>query len=1169
MKTRLDEIIKIDNRFEKSVNLGLDLDNPQKLVNYIPTKSSVKLLVDYLKSTLEMTSSRANILVGPYGKGKSHLLLVLLSYLAKYNTEELNILTEKIIGIDPENADIFKNVSKLGKFLPVLINPGESTLNKAFYKGLMASLKKEGITDIVPDNYYSEAISIIEKWKNEFPDTYKLFQNNISVSADSFVKELEKYNEKTLEEFRLIYPNLTSGSPFNPIVDDEIISVYKSVNRKLKSVKGYAGIYIVFDEFSKFVEAHNEDKFADDMKTLQDICELCLASKEEQIHITCVAHKSIQSYSKLLSSEVLNLFEGVSARLEQKNFIVSSKNNYELIADALIKDSKLFTTILSDENICNVMQKSYELRVFSSLFTKDDFASIVAKGCFPLTPLSAMILLELSEKIAQNERTIFTYLTGKDRYSLSQVIHEQTNLGFVGIDSIYDYFYDVFKTDLSDIHFEWLKSEYAISKVDSDEEIQLLKSIALINMISKEELPPTEEVLAMAIGKSIGELNKLLSSLINKNIIEYKNRTKSYDYKNNLGIDIESEIEAVIQKNFSKVDIAETLSDINYKQAILPKRHNQNFSITRYFNIVFLSGTQLLSLEDIRYLNFSNKPDGIVVFVIDDGTSIRAISEHLKNEKLKSLIVVLQKNRVNINKKIKSILAIRKLRESKQMIDDYPAIQTELINLEEDIINEINEWIDENYFNSSSCYIFGKKINIEKLGINRIVSNVCDELYPLTPVINNELINRHYISKQISKASSNIINQILVDEDKKEYENESSAEATIYRSIFSYRDKSREQWTKIENIFDSFFNKSIDNKVSFIDLIEILEKPPFGLRQGVIPIIVAHEIMKRHGTTIIYLKDNEISLNDESIINAVHKPQDYSIYIEKASAEKDKYISNILELFSEYSQYCQDYGAKNKMSKAVCLMQTWYRSLPQASATFMVPDKPGQDIEVVNSFRNIFKEYYLNPREILFETIPNIFKTNNFDDVYKYVRCIKNDVTGHLSYIKNDINEVIRQTFKFNDKESLSEALRHWYINLPDITKNSIFSGNTESVMQILKTEIPTDFEMIAALFAKAVTGMYVEDWTTETFNYFKNQLHDIYETIMNRSETSSSTKKISFVSDEGDTKDLYIDYNSEQLSTAGSFFKNAINEAIDEYGDTIDSNEKIGILMDLMSKLL
>lgn len=77
----LNEIIKFNNSFKTSINLYLSLNKAEKVLSYIPTKSSVNFLDGYMQATIN-NKEQATLLVGPYGKGKSHLLLVLLAILS-------------------------------------------------------------------------------------------------------------------------------------------------------------------------------------------------------------------------------------------------------------------------------------------------------------------------------------------------------------------------------------------------------------------------------------------------------------------------------------------------------------------------------------------------------------------------------------------------------------------------------------------------------------------------------------------------------------------------------------------------------------------------------------------------------------------------------------------------------------------------------------------------------------------------------------------------------------------------------------------------------------------------------------------------------------------------------------------------------------------------------
>ena len=109
------DYLGIKEGFQASINLEYDLNKIEKIKSYIPTEQSVKILGDFLRSFYynNEPQNRATVLVGPYGRGKSHLLLLLTALtsldLASINEEEnqfgltaLNEVCDKISGIDKE-----------------------------------------------------------------------------------------------------------------------------------------------------------------------------------------------------------------------------------------------------------------------------------------------------------------------------------------------------------------------------------------------------------------------------------------------------------------------------------------------------------------------------------------------------------------------------------------------------------------------------------------------------------------------------------------------------------------------------------------------------------------------------------------------------------------------------------------------------------------------------------------------------------------------------------------------------------------------------------------------------------------------------------------------------------------------------------------------------------
>jgi len=75
--------IDVVRGFQTSVNIAFDLHNENKIKTFIPTMSSIDIVEDVLHSINVQNQSRARLLVGAYGRGKSHIILVLMSLLFK------------------------------------------------------------------------------------------------------------------------------------------------------------------------------------------------------------------------------------------------------------------------------------------------------------------------------------------------------------------------------------------------------------------------------------------------------------------------------------------------------------------------------------------------------------------------------------------------------------------------------------------------------------------------------------------------------------------------------------------------------------------------------------------------------------------------------------------------------------------------------------------------------------------------------------------------------------------------------------------------------------------------------------------------------------------------------------------------------------------------------
>ena len=333
----MSKMISVASGFQYSVNIGYDLNNDDKLKNFIPTKSALMLLKDILSSTALDATERARVLVGAYGKGKSHIILTILSVLMQRDRSLFTHLMPKI-NEDPELKQLVDNYysDKKNRILPVIINGTSGSLPQAFLLALQRTLDENGL-DIMPETNYRAAINAIQKWKADYPKTYDKFKKEISLPVDAFISELNDYNAAIYSEFEEVYPKLTSGSIFNPFVGFDVVELYESVVKSLKQ-RGYLGIYVVYDEFSKFLESNITAASVSDTKMLQDFAEKCNRSSENELHLLLISHKEISNYIDQLPKAKVDGWRGVSERFRHIHLNNNFAQTYEIISTVIIKD---------------------------------------------------------------------------------------------------------------------------------------------------------------------------------------------------------------------------------------------------------------------------------------------------------------------------------------------------------------------------------------------------------------------------------------------------------------------------------------------------------------------------------------------------------------------------------------------------------------------------------------------------------------------------------------------------------------------------------------------------------------------------------------------------------------------------------------------------------------
>lgn len=1163
---KYDDLIEVNENFQYSVNLQFDINNISKLKEYIPTKDGCELLKSYINSILK-GKNRATTLIGPYGKGKSHLLLVLITLLDDYLEEDIVFIDkfiEKIKSIDNDLYSMIKQIrSEKKKIMPIIINSNYGDLNQAFLIALSEALERENLSDIIVNTYFDVALKVIEKWELNYKDAIQEVKQCLK-EYDCNLKELKlglkNYSEKYYELFKKIYSCVLHGQEFNPLVNSDLIKTYKDMTHEIQKY-GFDGIFIVFDEFSKFLEYVENSHMMKDLKLLQDFAELAnRTGKTEQIHISCITHKTMDQYANNIDEDRANAFKTVEGRFKELYFNRSLEQNYEIVSYAIGKKKNFndFYKKYFEDNKVTYLQFKKD-NIFKDV---ENIEKILFKGCFPLNPYTVYSLIGLSEKIAQNERTLFTFLTDDDSNSLKSFIKNPINFNkLFNIDKIYDYFRPILKKETdSNIKEIWMKSENAINKCKDENEIRIIKAIAVVYMLNETEIfIPDDDTIKNSLNLCDDEFHSAIDTLIEKSIIKRKKITNELDFATIYNREITREIKRLSESDFYNVNIKETLNEIIPLTYSLPRRYNEEYKITRFFANTFMGEKEIHSLKSFKILFEEIYCDGIIINLIRESRNIYDLKEYFKNINSDNVVLRIPKN--IFPKSIISLLRDYKaIRYLLKKFADKDEIGNELMLIEKETVEAIQEQINI-YFSKENIqeYLYKDKSDKKVNNISSYLSNICFTIYNKTPIINNEMINKRDLSAPIKKAR-NIVIETILNNDKGLIKSKTSAEATIYKAIVEKKDSLKDTL----NIINKFIAESENDKISFEKVYKKLESKPYSIRKGIIPILIAMSLYNYSDIIVIYFMNKEIDLDAENLIKINDNPEKYFIHTEKGTAEKMKYLSSLMNLFGVSNLDTQ----RMNLKKLVDTMKRWILSLPRLLREYSIDNN---DFFIENRYivvKNELLKPDINNNEFIYKILSDTFNTDSYTTIVNEIKKMKKIFDDFIVEYSNDLIIKTKEIINKNFKGSLTSLLKELYEKNNLNESLTIYDVSTTNFIDYIKNLTSHDENAVIEKLAKIITGYYIEDWQPSDYNNYKNGLINIIKNIKSTNTVTKDKTNRILLYDGTEKLEKYV-ASDDEISAIGNTMKNNIEEIMNEYGDSLTQQEKISILVNIIKKYI
>ena len=283
-----------------------------------------------------------------------------------------------------------------------------------------------------------------------------------------------------------------------PLQASEITALFESATRAIKK-KGGQGLLLVIDELGKFLEYAAQHPAQGDVFVLQTLAEFATRSEQTPLFFLTILHQAIEQYANKFAKSQQEEWAKVQGRFEDIAFVEPTEQVLRLIGSAIERTSESEQEDLS-------LPIEFDLK--PNQLTKDEFSELL-KNCLPLHPIVALVIDSIFRRFAQNERSLFAFLSSNEPYGLQNFLSTQHCNGtfspLLSIANLYDYL----KTNMGHRLYasrngkKWAEIESALDRLPdpSSMQIQLIKTIGVLNIVGEviPNLKASQQLLRYAL----------------------------------------------------------------------------------------------------------------------------------------------------------------------------------------------------------------------------------------------------------------------------------------------------------------------------------------------------------------------------------------------------------------------------------------------------------------------------------------------------------------------------------------------------------------------------------------------------------------------------------------------------------------------------------------------
>lgn len=818
-------------RFTRSVHLRRDSVIDEGLHGYQVTPLVIQVLERILAGLAPDTTERAFSIVGPYGSGKSAFGVFLANYLQAAPGARRALVRKHAV---VETSETLPHEAVA--LLPVTISGNNSALRPAILAALRESLT----------------------------DNQRLLRTGVNVSD--------------------LLESADANDPQS--VADAIARVAKAVARS----GVYSGLALIVDELGQHLTYAAQQGDERDLFVLQTIAEMAARSGDAPCLVVTILHQAFDRYTLTAGLTRRTEWAKVQGRFIELPFQEPATQMIRMVARALCPDDRHISRRQRawGDDLAAVTD-TLGLRPTDLL--AHEWPRIVARA-FPLHPTVLVALPLLFRQLAQNERSLFAFLASYEPWGLQDFAQQERRGGpepypLYRLPQLFRYV----ETNLGASLFgsargqRWAELVEAQGLVvDASETTRdVLTTIGTIGALGQSRgLCADRQQIAFALRDDPDDQEILIgiNLLLERRRIVYRPYRRSYVIWEGSDLDVDDLLQRTHAELAGRIPLVDLLRQHAQLQPLVARQFSYRTGAVRQF------APRIVDVTALPESYVAPTADGELLYVVaadEEGLATAqawATQAARGDETLR--IMVVPRRVADLRDLLLDVAALQQILVQEPVLEHDRAARREVAARLTEAQHALRGLIEQAYGVGQSRWFWrGHEQTVTSARrIDALLSEACITALPDTPHVWNELIVRRQLSSAAAKARRNLIEAML---DQGHEANLGLTgyppERAIYESLFAasglHRSEADGAWyfgappaddpahmLPTWEAIQQFLESSERAPRPVVDLYALLEGPPYGVKAGMLPLLLMAAYLANAGEIALYEHRNYVPVPD-------------------------------------------------------------------------------------------------------------------------------------------------------------------------------------------------------------------------------------------------------------------------------------------------------------------